>query len=509
LVKAEAVNGSVSCWASPEAEERCWLRKTRRRLLDEKAPALLEFALTFPILLAFTIVCVQLCLHWDASTMANHTAFTVARMAKVHPEWFKEQSVVDGLSLVSQCPKAVVASSLLMGAATRGSDADPAEALIGTLTDLIGGVGVSKALGGIEGTLLGVKANDRFWASYHRRCAIAGKRITVGVLYKNLFSESSIPIPGSSNSIKILVPDVQFRRILALRLAKKSLGENSVLGDNSARLPAHAAVVRVCYPMFLQWTAVDDLLRLGRRTTVWDIPQLVKLLGQEEEYKKWLNEFQDKADKSNKAMQQIEDALLDKLPNPGSYAQGLYTMVLEPIDAKIATLDSLFHEGSPPAYEAPDADKLQQEAEETGRRASAEHEKNLLAEIEKRGEKWRRAGEDRIRLTRELKRAKRELGTLEANRPGADATAEEREAWQQEVTAKRQQINTLTTQKEAAEAREAAAKQSFEDLRNEKADEDLAVWPDPKKPDGSVNDVYTRVEAAYNQKRAEVSNALK
>ena len=51
---------------------------------DDRAVVLVEFALTFPIVLAMTLMCIQLCMYWDAVTMANHTAFILARIAKVH-----------------------------------------------------------------------------------------------------------------------------------------------------------------------------------------------------------------------------------------------------------------------------------------------------------------------------------------------------------------------------------------------------------------------------------------
>ena len=55
-----------------------------RHIKDDRAVVLVEFALTFPIVLAITLMCIQLCMYWDAVTMANHTAFVLARIAKVH-----------------------------------------------------------------------------------------------------------------------------------------------------------------------------------------------------------------------------------------------------------------------------------------------------------------------------------------------------------------------------------------------------------------------------------------
>ena len=60
------------------------LRFAWSRLKDERAAIFLEFALAFPVVLMFTLFLIEMCLYWDSTAMANHTAFTLARIAKVH-----------------------------------------------------------------------------------------------------------------------------------------------------------------------------------------------------------------------------------------------------------------------------------------------------------------------------------------------------------------------------------------------------------------------------------------
>ncbi len=55
-----------------------------RRFASGRGTAFLEFALVLPLLLAVTTFIIEVCTYWDATVMANHTAFTLARIAKVN-----------------------------------------------------------------------------------------------------------------------------------------------------------------------------------------------------------------------------------------------------------------------------------------------------------------------------------------------------------------------------------------------------------------------------------------
>lgn len=58
-------------------------RRVCRKCASTRAAVLLEFAILFPIVLSFTLFLMEMCYRWDATVMANHAAFTVARIAKV------------------------------------------------------------------------------------------------------------------------------------------------------------------------------------------------------------------------------------------------------------------------------------------------------------------------------------------------------------------------------------------------------------------------------------------
>ncbi len=59
-------------------------RRVFSRLAGDKAAVYLEFAMSFPLLLGISLFILEMLMFWDASVMANHAAFTVARIAKVH-----------------------------------------------------------------------------------------------------------------------------------------------------------------------------------------------------------------------------------------------------------------------------------------------------------------------------------------------------------------------------------------------------------------------------------------
>ena len=54
------------------------------KVFSESAAVYLEFALSFPLLLGFSLFILEMLMFWDASVMANHAAFTISRIAKVH-----------------------------------------------------------------------------------------------------------------------------------------------------------------------------------------------------------------------------------------------------------------------------------------------------------------------------------------------------------------------------------------------------------------------------------------
>ncbi len=49
---------------------------------SERGAVLVEFALAFPALLGITIMCIHLCMYWDAVCLANYAAFSIGRSAK-------------------------------------------------------------------------------------------------------------------------------------------------------------------------------------------------------------------------------------------------------------------------------------------------------------------------------------------------------------------------------------------------------------------------------------------
>ncbi len=54
------------------------------RVAGEGASVYLEFAFAFPLLIGISLFIVEICMFWDTAVMANHAAFTLARIAKVH-----------------------------------------------------------------------------------------------------------------------------------------------------------------------------------------------------------------------------------------------------------------------------------------------------------------------------------------------------------------------------------------------------------------------------------------
>ncbi|MGI5923432.1 MAG: TadE/TadG family type IV pilus assembly protein [Lentisphaeria bacterium] len=71
--------------------QRAWRHDWRHCLLlrehlwrNERGAVLLEFALTLPILLIFTVFLVEMAFFWEGRILGNHTAFALGRIAKVH-----------------------------------------------------------------------------------------------------------------------------------------------------------------------------------------------------------------------------------------------------------------------------------------------------------------------------------------------------------------------------------------------------------------------------------------
>ena len=124
-----------------EDTTRGW-RQGRNRLVERLASGrgavFVEFAMTFPIVLALTLMCIQLCMFWDATAMANHTAFTLARIAKVScaetkkgqaqivwPEF--SEGVASWLSHGSTDNSGTIVASILMSSVTTGFMLDEEE----------------------------------------------------------------------------------------------------------------------------------------------------------------------------------------------------------------------------------------------------------------------------------------------------------------------------------------------------------------------------------------------
>jgi hypothetical protein len=60
------------------------LRRWQRPCQQDRGAALLEFALTLPLLLIITIFLVEMALYWEGRILGNHASFALARIAKVH-----------------------------------------------------------------------------------------------------------------------------------------------------------------------------------------------------------------------------------------------------------------------------------------------------------------------------------------------------------------------------------------------------------------------------------------
>jgi len=69
---------------SRRRRERRAGRRLLRCLLGERGAVFLEFAMGFPVVLAFALFLIEVCHFWDTTVMANHAAFALARIAKVH-----------------------------------------------------------------------------------------------------------------------------------------------------------------------------------------------------------------------------------------------------------------------------------------------------------------------------------------------------------------------------------------------------------------------------------------
>jgi hypothetical protein len=60
------------------------LRRWQRPCHQDRGAALLEFALTLPILLIITMFLLEMALYWEGRILGNHASFALARIAKVH-----------------------------------------------------------------------------------------------------------------------------------------------------------------------------------------------------------------------------------------------------------------------------------------------------------------------------------------------------------------------------------------------------------------------------------------
>ncbi len=58
--------------------------KYRRRIRSQRGTAYMEFAMLMPFFIAMCSFLIEMCFYWDATVMANHTAYTIARIAKVN-----------------------------------------------------------------------------------------------------------------------------------------------------------------------------------------------------------------------------------------------------------------------------------------------------------------------------------------------------------------------------------------------------------------------------------------
>ena len=70
-------------WARRSAEDRRALRAGGRRLRGARGSAYVEFAFLAPLVLMMASLLIELATFWDASVMANHAAWQVARIVKV------------------------------------------------------------------------------------------------------------------------------------------------------------------------------------------------------------------------------------------------------------------------------------------------------------------------------------------------------------------------------------------------------------------------------------------
>lgn len=69
---------------------------------SERGSAYVEFAMITPVFLVMVTFLVEICKYYDACVMANHTAFTIGRIAKVHLQRDEKESKTISKSLVVQ-----------------------------------------------------------------------------------------------------------------------------------------------------------------------------------------------------------------------------------------------------------------------------------------------------------------------------------------------------------------------------------------------------------------------
>ena len=97
--------------------ERAAWRRLARTLLGERAAVYLEFAIGFPVVLGFAVFLIEICHYWDTAVMANHAAFAIARIAKVHRYQSNAQTMFPQVPIGGKKYPAdqVVAAMFLMG----------------------------------------------------------------------------------------------------------------------------------------------------------------------------------------------------------------------------------------------------------------------------------------------------------------------------------------------------------------------------------------------------------
>ena len=88
-----------------DAAERRVLAAGGRRLRSGRGSAYVEFAFLAPLFLMMASLLIELATFWDASVMANHTAWQVGRIMKVKPDGGKALFKINTLDAESELAK--------------------------------------------------------------------------------------------------------------------------------------------------------------------------------------------------------------------------------------------------------------------------------------------------------------------------------------------------------------------------------------------------------------------